>query len=125
MEETKFVHFNGKEYLLTDAWITLIESVIDRAVADTASRYGETIPVYVVSVGVKWIATIKLIREIKNWSLKESKEFTDKVRDGKKMLLARLPYHEAVALRARFISTTDAIVELPSPLEMLGKQAEV
>ena len=50
----------------------------------------------------KQIATIKAVREVTQWGLKESKDFTDAVRNGQKMLLPELNTLNTVLIQERF-----------------------
>ena len=89
----------------------------------TEATNGTQVPVYLVGSGANYIACIKFIRQVTGKSLKDAKAFCDRARGGERMLLGRFAWNKAQQIKDEG-ADYDAIVEIPSPLEMLAEQAE-
>jgi len=125
----EFVEFSIPKFgtfTVTGEWAAVIAGIASRASEDTTLLYPDaeiSVPVWLVHNGPRRIAVIKEIRTLTGQSLKDAKYASDKVQMGHKLLLGRFPWPKARDVADKF-REAGATVSLPSPLEMLARQAE-
>lgn len=113
-------------------WITpdMADAIISMAreaekLAGLAFPYaGYKMPLYLLDCGNRRIAVIKEIRALTGMNLKDSKHATDRVVGGERVLLGRFTYQEAERVAAPFREAGATVTPIPSPLELLARQAE-
>lgn len=126
MQFTNFDIPGHGSYVVTKSWLDLIVALSEKATEDTLSRYPDadiSVTAYLTKVGPKIIAVIKEYRNLSQKSLRDSKHVIDRVRGGEKFLLGTFSWHEARKIAEKF-REAGATIALPSPLEMLARQAE-
>lgn len=110
-------------YILTTDLAEAAAKMCQAAQEMNEAIHGIHVPVHLVGCGRQVISCIKFVRQVTGKNLKDAKGVVDKVRDGQAILLGRYPWNEAQSIKVDG-EEHDAIIKIPSPLELLGEQAE-